>query len=109
MLRARSSTLRRMPRGHTGIAGVPAGELHVVVQLVLAIPAEHDVAETVAALQRRQELRARHVFAAHDAVDVEHADLDVREVALLDDRLGVGDRLDLPGLDHAITPWSCRN
>ena len=39
-----------------GIGGVPAGEGDVVIELVVGIPAQHDVAETEAALQRGEEL-----------------------------------------------------
>ena len=73
-----------------GIAGVPAGVLHVVVELVLAVPAEHDVAEAEAPVERGEELVPRDVLAAQDAVDVEDADLDVRDPALFDDRPCVG-------------------
>ena len=60
-----------------GIGGVPAGERDVVVELVVGVPAEDDVAEAEALFERGQELVARHVLAAQDAVDVEDADLDV--------------------------------
>jgi hypothetical protein len=71
---------------------VPAGVLHVVVELIVRIPAEYDVAEAKALVERREELVPPHVLAAHDAVVVEHADLDVIELALLDDLAGVGRR-----------------
>jgi hypothetical protein len=64
-----------------GVGRVPARVLRVVVELVVGIPAEHDVAEAEAARQRGQELLARHVLAAHDPVDVEDADLDVVDLA----------------------------
>ena len=83
--------------GRVRIAGVPAGVLHVVVELVVGIPAQHHVAEAEALVERAEELLARHVLAAQDAVDVEHADLDVGEAALLDDLPGVGDGLDVFG------------
>ena len=60
-----------------GIGGVPAGVLDIVEQLVVRIPAEDHVAEADPLVERRQELVAAEIFAAHDAVAVEHADLDV--------------------------------
>jgi hypothetical protein len=71
---------------------VPAGVLHVVVELIVRVPAEHDVAEAETLVERREELVPAHVLAAHDAVVVEHADLDVVELALLDDLAGIGRR-----------------
>ena len=61
---------------------MPARHFDVVVELIVAVPAEHDVAEAKTLFQRRQEFVAAHVFAAHDAIDVEHADLDVVESLL---------------------------
>ena len=78
------------------VTGVPARVLDVVVELVLAIPAEHDVAEAEAAVERRQEFFARDVLAAQDAVDVEDAHLDVLYAAFLDQCAGVLRRAHLP-------------
>ena len=57
-------------------AGVPAGVIEVVEDLILGIPAEDHVAEAKSGLQGRDQLVAVHVFAAHDSVDVEHPDLE---------------------------------
>ncbi len=75
--------------GGVGEGGVPAGEGDVVVLLVVGVPAQHHVAEPQALVQRREELGAVDVLAAQDAVVVEHADLDVRQPPLLDDRPGL--------------------
>ena len=74
--------LRQQAHGGVWIGGMPAGHVDVVVELIVAVPAEHDVAEAETLFQRRQEFVAAHVFAAHDAIDVEHADLDVVESLL---------------------------
>ncbi len=81
--------------GGVGIARVPAGDGNVVVQLVLGIPAQHHVAEAEALIEGGDELVGLHVLAAHDAVHVDDADLDVVAFALGDDLLGVRRRLDL--------------
>jgi hypothetical protein len=60
---------------------VPARELGVVVELIIRIPAQDDVAESKALLECREEFIARQVLAAHDAVGIEHADLDVLDAA----------------------------
>ena len=72
------------------IGGVPAGQRGVVVELVVGIPAQHHVAEAEALLERRFELVAGHVLAAHDAVDVEDADLDEGQVAAAHIGGGIG-------------------
>jgi hypothetical protein len=41
---------------------VPSGELRVVVALVVHVPAEHDVAEAEAALDRGEELVPRWLY-----------------------------------------------
>ena len=68
---------------HRGIriGGVPAGELGVVVELVVGIPAQHHVAEAEALLEGGFELVAGHVLAAHDAVDIDDADLHEGQIA----------------------------
>ena len=86
-----------------GIGGVPAGVGDVVVELVVAVPAQHHVAEAHAALERRLELVDVDVLAAQDAVDVVDAHLDVAEAALLDDLQGIGRRLDLARF-HSLSP-----
>src|SRR6185312_27043 len=55
------------PRQRIGEALVPAGVCRVVVALVVAIPAEHDVAEAEAAFERRLELVLVQVLAAQHA------------------------------------------
>ena len=92
-----------------GIGGVPAGVCDVVVELVVGVPAQHHVAEAEAALQRREELGLRHVLAAQDAVDVEDADLDMGQAALLDDLAGVGGGADVLRFQrHDVLPMDCR-
>src|SRR5580700_7664833 len=76
------SLARLSTRRSVGIGGVPAGHADVVIQLIVAVPAQHHVAKPVTLLERREEFFAAHVFAAHDAIDVEHADLDVVESLL---------------------------
>ena len=105
--RQRSAGVGQNAYRRIGIAGVPAGELDVVVELVLAVPAQHDVAESEPALERRQELLPRHVLAAQDPVDVEGPDLDVRQTARLDDGTRVRRALDLAWF-HAIAPDGAR-
>src|SRR6185295_4483263 len=56
--------------------------------------------EAEAALERRFELRARHVLAAQDAIDIERADLDVSQATLAHDGFRIGIGLDLAWL-HA--------
>ena len=68
--------------GGVGIGGVPAGELRVVVELVVGVPAENHVAEAEILVDRRQEFVAAQVFAAQDAVGVDDADFDVLDAAL---------------------------
>src|SRR5262249_50709025 len=68
-----------------GVGGVPAGEGHVVVELVIAVPAQHHVAEAHAAFEGGLELADMDVFAAQHAIDVVDPDLDVAEPPLLDD------------------------
>ena len=48
--------LGQYPNGSIRVARVPAGELHVVVELVIGIPAEHDVTESEATVEGREEL-----------------------------------------------------
>ena len=80
--RQQPGRLRQQAHRGVRIGGMPARHRDVVVQLIVAVPAQHHVAEAEALLQRRQEFVAAHVFAAHDAIDVEHADLDVIEIPL---------------------------
>ncbi len=80
---------------------MPAGEADVVVELVGGIPAEHHVAEAEAAVERGFEFFAGEIFAAQHAVGIEHAELDVSELALAHDVLGIGRSLDLARLHAA--------
>ena len=70
------------PRQRVGEAMLPAGDLGVVVALVLAVPAEHHVAEAEAAFHRAEELVLVQVLAAQDAVDVAAGDLDLVRAVL---------------------------
>ena len=89
-----------------GISRVPAGVADVVVELVLGIPAEHHVAEAEALVQGGEEFLPGHVLAAQDPVDVEYADFDVAELALLDDAAGVPCGANLTGLHVDLLPMS---
>jgi hypothetical protein len=77
---------------------VPARVLHVVVELVVGIPAQHHVAEAESLVERGEKLVAAHVLTAHDSIVVEDTDLDMIELALLDDAAGVGRGADVLGL-----------
>jgi hypothetical protein len=77
---------------------------HVVIELVVGVPAEHDVAEAEPAVERRFELGPRHVLAAQDPVDVEDADLDVLEIALRHDGARIAGILDGARGDCAASP-----
>ena len=97
------------------VARVPAGIGDVVVKLIVGIPAQHHVTETEAAIEGREELSRRHVLAAHDAVDIEQADLDVAELALFHDLAGAGGvghlsrvHLDLPRCPPAVMERTVR-
>ena len=50
--------LRQHPHHGVGIGGVPAGEVRVVVQLIVRVPAQDHVAEPEMLVERRQELVA---------------------------------------------------
>ena len=63
-------------RQRVGESLVPARQRRVVVACVATIPAEYHIAEAEAAFDRRLELLLVNVFAAHDAVDIGHGDLD---------------------------------
>ena len=70
-------------------AGLPAGHGRPVVELIVRVPAEHDVAEVEAGGQRREEFLPRHVFAADHAVDIGDADFHLGEAARLHHSAGV--------------------
>jgi hypothetical protein len=63
-------------------AVLPARGLRVVVGHVVAVPAEHHVAEAEARVASAFELVAVQVLAAQDAVDVADRDLDLRGAGL---------------------------
>ena len=65
---------------------MPAGKLHVVVQLIVRVPAQDDVAEPEAFVQNGQKLVAAQVLPAQDAIRVENADLDVLDALLSHER-----------------------
>jgi hypothetical protein len=71
--------------GRVRIGRVPARIGDVVVELVVGVPADDDVAEAEALLQGGQEFLTRQVFAAQDPVDVGEPDLHVGVAALLDE------------------------
>jgi hypothetical protein len=73
--------LRQEPHRGIRIGGVPTRELGVVIQLIVRVPAKNHIAEPEILVERRQEFFAAQIFAAHDAVGVEHADLDVLDAA----------------------------
>ena len=64
---------------------MPAGELDIVVELVVGSQPSTTSQKPKPFSSAEKNLLATHVLAAHDAVDVEHADLDVGQAALLDD------------------------
>ncbi len=103
LVRQVAAGVGQQAHGRIGIGGVPAGVGDVVVELVVGIPAQHDVAEADAGLEAGKELVAAQILAAQDAVGVEDADLDVAEIALADDLAGVVRRLNLPWI-HAFLP-----
>ena len=105
--RNRAAGLRQDAAGRVGIGGVPAGEGGIVVELVVGIPAQHDVAEAEAVIERGEEFLARDIFAAQHAVEIDDADLDVAEVALLDQTARVGARLHIVRSHQTLPskPW----
>jgi hypothetical protein len=85
---------------------VPARVADVVVELVVAVPAEHDIAEAEAAREGALELVAGHVLAAQHPVHVENAHLDMGQIALFHDLPRVSVVLHLIGLEHPFPPRS---
>ncbi|MNT10471.1 hypothetical protein D3C72_1453030 [compost metagenome] len=84
-----AAALRHDPELGVGVGGVPAGVLGVVVELVVEVPAEHDVAECQSRAQGPEKLVATQILAQHDAVHVGQAYLDMRERAGLHQTLRV--------------------
>ena len=78
-----------------GVRRMPSGEADVVVELIARIPAEHDVAETEAAIECRQEFLGGEVFPPQHAVHIENPELDVAHAAFMDDLRGIGRGPDL--------------
>ena len=103
----RAAGVRQHAHRRVRIGGVPAGVFHVVVELVVRVPAQHHVAEAEALVERGEELVAAHVLAAHDTVVVEDADLDVIELAFLDDLAGVGRGADVFGGHGTLFLYEC--
>src|SRR4029077_20194539 len=64
---------------------------HVVVELVVAVPAHDHIAEAEPLLERREKLRAVYILAPQNAVDVGDAELHIGNVPALDEppRLGL--------------------
>ena len=83
--RQRAAGLGKEPHLGIWVSRVPAGEAGVVVQLVVCVPPQHHVAESESLLECGEKLRTVDPLAAQDAVVVEHADLDVCKVPLLND------------------------
>ncbi len=102
--------LRHHPHRRIRIGRVPARVFHVVVELVVAVPAHDHVAEAEPLLERRKKLRAVHVFAAEDAVDVGDAELHIGNVPALDEppRLGLTADADRFLGFHLVPPDSNR-
>src|SRR5262249_4456707 len=80
-----ATRVRKNSHRRVRIARVPAGVLRVVVELILRVPSDDDIAKTEPALERRKKFRLRDVLAAQNAVDIDAGDFNVRETALLDD------------------------
>src|SRR5882672_244499 len=66
-----------------GKGAVPAGEIAFVVELVVGVPAEDNVAEIEPRLQRAQKLLARQILSANDAIEIDDPELDVGQAARL--------------------------
>ncbi|MNC68741.1 hypothetical protein D3C75_1193730 [compost metagenome] len=71
---------------------MPARVAGVVVELVIEVPSQHDIAKREPGTQGAQKLVAPQVLAQHDAVDVGQAHFDMRERAGLDQPLCVFQR-----------------
>ncbi|MNQ90384.1 hypothetical protein D3C85_1057240 [compost metagenome] len=84
-----AAALRHDPELGVGVGGVPAGVLGVVVELVVEVPAEHDIAERQPRAQGAEEFVAPQILAQHDAVHIGQAHLDMRERAGLHQTLRV--------------------
>src|SRR6185437_6938229 len=85
-----AAALRHDACRRVGIGGVPPRIRQIVDELVIRIPAQHDVAKAETALERRKELVARYVLAAHHPVDIDEPQLDMAEAARLDDTARIG-------------------
>ena len=84
------------------IPGVPAGNGDVVVELIVGVPSQHDVAEPESLLEPGEELLARQVLPSQDAVEIEDADLDVRCAARFDELASLSGRFYFAGL-HVVS------
>src|SRR6185312_7015387 len=97
-----AAALRENAHVRIRVTCVPAREADVVVQLVVGIPAQHDVAEAQSFLQAGEELLPREILAPEDAVEIEHTDLDVTCAARLDERARLRSRSHFAGL-HEVS------
>src|SRR6266516_1777697 len=95
MRSARTSTRFNVPRGHTASAGGANSARNSSMS-----PSSGSARQVSGAIERGFEFLPGEIFAAQDAVAIEHAELDVRELALAHDLLGVRRGLDLARL-HA--------
>src|SRR6185437_16307085 len=102
-----AAALRQDAHVRIRVTRMPAREGDVVVQLVVGIPAQHDVAEPQPLLQAGEEFLPREVLASQDAVEIEHTDLDMTGAALLDERARLGSRSHFAGV-HAASSTSRR-
>ena len=75
------------PGQRVRIAGVPAGDSHVVVERVGRVPAEDHIAEPEPGLGGGIKLVAADVFPAQDAVDVEPANFDFGDAVFAEEGL----------------------
>ena len=95
--------MRQYPHGRIRVAGVPAGVLHVVVELVFYIPAQHHITEGKAAVECRKEFAAAEVFAAHHPIVIKHPNLDMTEATLLDNAPGIIGGFYVSRIEHKCT------
>ena len=71
------------------IARVPACNAYIVIELVIRIPSDHDVTKAQAFFQRTLELVTVHIFAAKHAINIEHAQADIRHITFADIGKGI--------------------
>src|SRR6187549_1695372 len=93
---------------------MPADQVGVVVELVGAVPTEHDVAHAEAAAQRRAELAFVDVLATQNAIDVRDGQFVEANAGLLEVGLDLFWRVELhagalPGLSRKWKPLGLVN